>query len=54
MDTGIPDVDISVAYAKKNNIDKVLVVHDKTTRHFSIIDVVTGKMKKVTRDKITA
>ena len=54
MDTGIPDVDISVAYAKKNNIDKVIVVHGGTTRHFSIVDVKTGKMKKVTKDKITA
>lgn len=54
MDTGIPNVNLSIVYAKKNNIDKVLVVHDRTTRYFSIIDVVTGKTTKTTQDKITA
>ena len=50
--TGLENVDASVEYARKNNIEKVIVINDKKVERLTVIDVKTGKKIRVSKEKI--
>ncbi len=52
MDTEGQDADASVDYAKKNKIEKVIVIQGEKVKEYSVIDVKTGKKTKVSKEKI--
>jgi len=45
MDTGLYDINSSISYAKKNKIEKVIILGNKKEKHTSEIDIKTGNKK---------
>ena len=45
MDTGLYDINSSINYAKKNKIEKVIILGNKKEKHTSEIDIKTGNKK---------
>ncbi|MBI5194040.1 MAG: ATP phosphoribosyltransferase regulatory subunit [Nitrospirae bacterium] len=52
LDTGLADIDSSISYAAKNNIEKIIYIEGKNKKQFFIIDVKTGKKTKTERNKL--
>jgi len=52
MDTGLKDVESSIEFALKKDVEKVLVIEDDRGRKATLIDVKTGKRSEVYKDKI--
>ena len=48
MDTGLYDINSSISYAKKNKIEKVIILGNKKEKHTSEIDIKTGNKKIMT------
>ena len=48
MDTGLYDINSSINYAKKNKIEKVIILGNKKEKHTSEIDIKTGNKKIMT------
>ena len=45
MDTGLYDINSSISYAKKNKIEKVIILGNKKEKYASEIDIKTGNKK---------
>ena len=48
MDTGLYDINSSISYAKKNKIEKVIILGNKKEKYASEIDIKTGNKKIMT------